>query len=129
MLAHPPAWLLMLLLLAWPDSRTLAQSPSPCHNVRVNARTNGAALLVGTTAVTIAEAHPDRCALIIVNETQSPMRCAPASGPYALAVSRTVGMLIPPGLYPVLGPAGQQAWACVRTGSYDVRLSIGEELP
>jgi hypothetical protein len=95
--------------------------------------TSGAKITIDATAggILVATANTARCGLWIKSETANPMRCAPATGPYALVVSATVGFFWPLAAEnpPILGWAAGEAWKCFRTTGTSNDVSVMELLP
>lgn len=123
---------MVMVSLAWWLSPSSLAAQDGCYNVRINHKgTAGASITVDATAggVVVADRNTSRCGLTFINETANAMRCAPATGEYALVVTATVGAYIPPGTYPVFGRAAREQWKCIRTGASSASVSILEDMP
>ena len=112
----------LLLLVAVGTSE--GQS-SNCRKPLANKINNGADIVVSTTPVTVMEANTARCAALIYNATQNPMRCRDILNDGI--PSATLGWLISPGNWLSLTVDGQGQWQCIRVGTSDAAATVLED--
>lgn len=100
-----------------------------CKKTLVNQKgTNKADIVIGVTAVTIADANRNRCELVILNTGFADVRCLSSLDGDPTG---TAGFLVYSGLGIVLQFEGTHAWKCIRdaAATEDSTVSIAEVVP
>lgn len=94
---------------------------------RVNLKgTAMADVVVSSTAVLVADANANRCALTIRNTTANDMRCASFNQGTPTAAA---GLLIAGDEIYAMTTEGKEAWYCIRTGASDAAAMVIEAVP